>query len=194
MIKGLEKELSLIKNKDVRMFTTFIVDNFPDYFEKIGASSSGKYHPKSDIGEGGLLRHTKNVVKVAHELFIIHDFTEYEQDIIIASLIVHDGFKHGDNLNYDETGNHSWFEHPLVIRNYIRHPIELNDVGVNFLESKYDDIRSKMLMCVASHMGQWNTNKYSDEILPLPKTDMEKYVHLCDYIASRKCINVDLED
>ena len=41
---------------------------------------------------------------------------------------------------------------------------------------------------IESHMGQWNRDPYkkSNVVMPLPRTKMEKYVHLCDYIASRK--------
>lgn len=35
-------------------------------------------------------------------------------------------------------------------------------------------------------MGQWNVNLYSKTILPKPKTATQKFVHLCDYLASRK--------
>ena len=47
----------------------------------------------------------------------------------------------------------------------------------------------------ASHMGRWNTNEYNpDIILPLPKTVEEKFVHMCDYLASRKFINVNFDE
>lgn len=35
-------------------------------------------------------------------------------------------------------------------------------------------------------MGQWNVNLYSKTILPKPKTATQKFVNLCDYLASRK--------
>lgn len=48
------------------------------------------------------------------------------------------------------------------------------------------DVR-RVAKLIRSHMGQWNTNEPEpDIILPLPKTKLEKFVHECDYIASRK--------
>ena len=41
---------------------------------------------------------------------------------------------------------------------------------------------------VESHMGEWN---YS--VLPKPKTDLQKFVHECDYLASRKFLEVNFE-
>ena len=41
--------------------------------------------------------------------------------------------------------------------------------------------------CIHSHMGKWNTDyRTKREILPKPKTVVEKFVHTCDYLASRK--------
>ena len=45
---------------------------------------------------------------------------------------------------------------------------------------------------VATHMGQWNTNSKSKVVLPLPETAEQKFVHMCDYLASRKNITVDV--
>ena len=42
---------------------------------------------------------------------------------------------------------------------------------------------------ISSHMGEWNTNQYSKVILPKPETKYQKFIHLCDYLASRKFLN-----
>lgn len=39
---------------------------------------------------------------------------------------------------------------------------------------------------IASHMGQWNRAFNSNVTLPKPKSDIQQFVHLCDYLASRK--------
>ena len=70
----------------------------PDYFFHVAASSTGKYHPKYALGDGGLLRHTKAAVRIAHELLInpsITNFTDDEKDLIIMALTLHDGLKSG---------------------------------------------------------------------------------------------------
>ena len=40
-------------------------------------------------------------------------------------------------------------------------------------------------------MGQWNTDYNGNEILPLPKNRYQKFVHMCDFLASRKFFNVE---
>ena len=43
---------------------------------------------------------------------------------------------------------------------------------------------------IETHHGQWD---YYGK-MPRPKTDSQQFVHLCDYIASRKNIAVDIYD
>ena len=47
---------SLIKTEKIREFVlNFLENEVPEYFKTIPASSSGKYHPASSLGEGGLV-------------------------------------------------------------------------------------------------------------------------------------------
>ena len=39
-------------------------------------------------------------------------------------------------------------------------------------------------------MGEWNKGKGNDKDLPKPTTNAQKFVHMCDYLASRKDIEV----
>ena len=60
MWRFFETEINRIVSEDLRMFVKFFLENYvPAYFWEIGASSSGKYHPKFSQGYGGLVRHTK---------------------------------------------------------------------------------------------------------------------------------------
>ena len=47
---------------------------------------------------------------------------------------------------------------------------------------------------VESHMGPWNTDYDGNEILPKPKTKYENFVHMCDYLASRRYLNIKFND
>lgn len=179
-----EKELNCINNSCLREFVSEILDSLPDYFYHIGASTSGKFHPSYTIGEGGLIKHSKAAVLIAQDIFKseLYKFGEYNRDIVTSSLILHDGFKCGF------TGSHTTFEHPLLMKNYI-----LEFAHYKHYEGKRLYQIEKIANCVASHMGKWNTSKYSDVILPLPQSDMEKCVHLCDYLASRKYLIFDFD-
>jgi 23S rRNA maturation-related 3'-5' exoribonuclease YhaM len=179
-----QEELSQIRNPKIRGFTEKAIESLPDYFFEVPASSTGKYHPNYALGEGGLVRHTKAAVRIAIELFRVDMFkyNDDEKDMIISALILHDGAKSGiQKQMYTIT------EHPLEITRYIRTNNDLN----NILE---ENIFNTILGCIETHMGKWNRDyKTNKEVLPLPQTKMQKFVHICDYLASRKCLEFNFD-
>lgn len=44
------EELSLIRTEYIKKFLEYCIDNLPDYFFRVAASSSGKYHPEYALG------------------------------------------------------------------------------------------------------------------------------------------------
>lgn len=180
-IKYFEKEISYIKNKNNKEDIKYLISLLPDYFFKIPASSTGKYHPKFASTEHGLVKHTKVAVRIAYDLFMINDtFTDEEKDLIIMAIIMHDGLKKG--LEEEE---YTCFDHPLLVSKLI-----MEHAGE--LKMKIDNVR-KICMMIESHMGKWNTNKYSKVVLPVPKDKYQRFVHMCDYLASRNYLNVKFE-
>lgn len=185
-INVFENELNLIKNNSIRKFAEFILNKLPGYFWIVPASGSGKYHPEYTLGEGGLVRHVKATVKIANELFRNEticngEFDQQTKDMIITALILHDGCKNG----FDDISDRMRPEHPILICKFIDQ--YRNDIN-NISETEIDSIKSLIL----THMGQWNTDREGKEILPKPCMEIQKFVHLCDYLASRKCIEIKL--
>lgn len=179
--ENFNKELELIKDNRLKENTKIILNNLPDYFYEVQAASTGKYHPSYALGEKGLIRHVKAAVNIAYSLFTIYKFDDHTKDIILISLLIHDGLKHG--FEYEK---YSKFEHPILIGqllNNIKTQLTLNDDEIQEITNN-----------VNSHMGKFNTNNYSDIILPLPKTVTEKFVHMCDYLASRKQIHFNFDE
>lgn len=174
-------ELSYIKNESYRKSAETILSLLPSYFYKIPSSSSGKYHPSFALGEGGLVRHTKVAVRIAKELldldFNKKEFNDNERDLILIALLIHDGLKCGL-----VQGEHTVFEHPLLISKLVsdnKESLLFNDKEIAMLKGMLE-----------SHMGQWNKNDYSKVILPIPSNKYEKFVHMCDYLASRRFLDV----
>lgn len=166
-------ELEFIKDKGIKEWARKAINSLPDYVFTVAASSTGKYHPDYALGDGGLMRHTKAAVRIAIELFRVASFADEEKDIIVSALLLHDGAKSG--IPQTKYTKH---EHPIVVCEHLR--------GQSFFE----DIpqAERICECIASHMGQWNTSSYSSVVLPLPKNKVEIFVHWCDYLASRKCL------
>ena len=173
-----ENTLKLIKNDEIRKQTELAISKFPDYFEYAAASSTGKYHQSDENCRGGLERHSKRDVKVFLELSIIENFhlTQDEIDYGIAALICHDCCKYGENY-----GQYTVHNHPLLASKLIR-------------ENCSKEFADNVCPLVESHSGQWTTSKYSKDVLPKPTTMLQLLVHLSDYIASRRCVNIQLEE
>lgn len=187
------KELNYINNEIFRKVITTFLDTVPDYFQDVPASSSGKYHPFYALGRGGLVRHTKAAVKIAKDLLSLDynkgRFDTFDRDIIISSLIIHDCYKQGT----DNSGSgHTEALHPKIcaeefwgyINKYI---VDLSISGVHRIE--LNRFKLGVSDCVKSHMGQWD----ADGKLPIPADDMSYFVHMCDYLASRKYLIVNVE-
>lgn len=184
-IKELQTEINYIKNKKYQDNLKILIELLPDYFFRVPASSTGKYHPKFTLGDGGLLRHTKAVAKIAYELYnnesITGCFNQNEKDLMMVGIILHDGLKHG--INYNE---YVVFDHPLVMCEYIKdnkNKLTLTDNEIEFL-----------INVISSHMGPWTVDYKGNEILPKPVNKYQKFVHMCDYIASRKFLNIEFDN
>ena len=176
-----KKELDYISDEDIKESLKFLIDKIPDYFFSIPAASTGKYHPMYAQGDGGLVRHTKAAIRMAYELFGIYKFPKRVKDLIIMALLLHDSVKKGEEEN-----KYTLFDHPLVACSFIK---KYKDE----LKISNDDILF-VCDCIASHMGRFNTSEFSDVILPLPKTPEQKFVHMWDYLASRKVININFDE
>lgn len=177
-------ELELIKNDRLRKSCEVLLNELPDYFYEIPASSTGKYHPKFALGEGGLVRHTKVAVRIAYEIIktqsIGNVFTDDEKDLILISLMLHDGLKEGFPKK-----KYTKFDHPILAANFVKDKANLTELTSEEVKLISTNI--------SSHMGEWNKSDYSDITLPLPKNKYQKMVHMCDLLASRKFINVEFD-
>lgn len=161
--------INKIKNKEIREATQLAVDNLPAYFYEVASSSSGKYHPSFSQGKMGLVRHSTFAVEIAIELFNIYTFTNIEKDIIISSLLLHDGLKYGNPKK-----PHTTKEHPRDMA------IFLSELWKDVM----DDNLQQVINGIHAHSGKWNKTNGVD--MPVPKTKVEKMVHLADYLSSRK--------
>ncbi len=184
-VKIFQSELNYIKDETIKKDAEYLVNILPDYFFEIAASSTGKYHPSYSLNEGGLLRHTKAAVRFAYELLsnpsIGEKYQKEEQDIMILGLIMHDGLKLGK-----ERSKYTVADHPMVIVDHIM------DHKDNLKMSS--ELLNLLCSVIKSHMGPWNKDYNGNEITPVPKTKYENFVHMCDYLSSKKCFLVEFDD
>ena len=180
-----KKELSYVKNKKYVDCAKNMIELLPDYFFSIPASSTGKYHPGFAKGEGGLVRHTKVAVRMCYELAnnnsIGHSFTSDEKDLMLIALIMHDGVKSGIPKE-----KYTRVDHPLLAAKLIRD----NKDMIGLSETEIDFVCS----VIETHMGEWNKDFNGNEVLPVPKNKYQRFVHMCDYLAAKKFIDVPFSD
>lgn len=211
------KELGYIKNPMLKEITINVLDSSPECIKTIPASASKKYHPSYSLGEGGLVRHIKAAVGIAHSMIETDIFPnivcgndcfnkmkndadfikslEIRKDCAYVALILHDSIKAFDN----DPKHKTVFEHPLIAARMFKSKVKEYVVNNKDRLSGYDKVVIKFSViliydAIASHMGQWNTARYAkDVVLPVPETGLENFVHLCDYLASRKYLIFDFD-
>ncbi len=183
-VEKFEDVLKYIKDQTLKADACYLIDGLPDYFFEVPASSTGKYHPSYALGEGGLLRHTKAAVRIAYELLsdpLIGDkYTERERQLMLIALMLHDGLKSGM-----EHSKYTKVEHPLLAAKYVKDNTKnlgMSDEDIEFICN-----------VISSHMGAWNKDFDGNEVLPIPKNKYQNFVHMCDYLASRKVIKLDFD-
>lgn len=143
------------------------------------ASATGKYHPISDQGPGGNVRHSILVAEIAKAMMKADSFYDDKRnwELTVASALLHDICKYSSN-----DVSHTHFEHPILAAKLI------NEVGCKLKDE--DPIYVSMAYVIAqnieTHMGRWNTSKYYNGELPKPQNDTQKLIHLADLIAANK--------
>lgn len=199
-----KNELAYIQNNTLREIVAATLDASPECIVTIPASSSGRYHPTYSLGEGGLMRHIKGAVGIAHcmietEIFdkivtgkedgskLLAEQRNMYADAAYAALILHDCCKP------DNTAKHSTvFEHPVLAANLFKETAKkyITQDNMQYMKMVVPMVHG----AIASHMGQFNTAPYAKGIvLPKPKNGIEIFVHMADYLASRKFLTFEFD-
>ena len=184
-IETFKEQLNQIKNQELRKLVEIQLNKIPEYFYRVPASSTSKYHNESENGVGGLVRHVKAVFKFAYCLLQLEMYApliQYRDEILVAALL-HDSIKMGLTES-----KYTVFEHPKLAAESFKETA---------IEQNYKDMESIDRICgmICAHSGQWNTNRYSSIVLPKPLSKIEYFLHQCDYLGSRSFVQVsDLDN
>lgn len=177
--------IDTIKADDIKAFAWMIAEELPDYVWHVGASSTGKYHPEYSLGEGGLMRHMIATLTFLNHIISLEQYNlgEREKDLLRVAALFHDGLKSGTQSDY-ERSKFTKHDHPMLMGKKI-----MSYEGKCALPKQE---LSLIANSIASHMGQWTTSRTSEVVLPKPVTLYQQLVHLADYLASRKDLEVKL--
>jgi MinD-like ATPase involved in chromosome partitioning or flagellar assembly len=170
-------ELDRIFDRKIREFTKLCIISAPDYiFLDCPASSSGRYHSVSELGHDGTIIHTKRVFTLVYELCRGLGVEE-KRDVLSASAIIHDLRKQG----YTRTG-HTQKNHPQYAAELVD---EVQNATMLLTDEEYNMIRN----CVGFHYGPWSVSPWIKKIENY--TMEELVVYIADYVAAKRCVNVD---
>lgn len=188
-LKFVEPILNTFENEDIKTFAVEILNELPPYIWEVGASSSGKYHPSYTLGSLGLMKHQVAVCRFINFFFELEQYqnryNSRQRDLLRLAALTHDGRKSGSQEDFLNS-KYTVFNHPLLMA---KEYMSYKDKG--FLSEEELKFISKV---IASHMGGWNTDKRSTLVLPKPSDEASELLHLADYLASRKCLNMSFDD
>jgi hypothetical protein len=180
-----------IKDADIMVWMNNSLAAAPQYFWTIPASTSSKYHNDEDNKEGGTVTHTRRMLVVAKELRHVFLLDDKEFDLVQAAIILHDTFKcgfEGRENKYPNTGKLGTDKlHPIYPRvglDKVVCPDSVSDAEVDLV-----------FELIEGHYGRWSPipQCYPSDFSVLDRRDQLKvFVHLCDMISSRGCIEVKL--
>lgn len=193
MNNAFDEILNTFETENIKQFAELCIKTIPDYFWYVPASSTGKYHPVYALGDSGLVRHTLALCRIMNHLFNLDWFKQKysaeERDCLRLAGLMHDTRKSGSQEDYQKS---KWtkFDHPIQAASVVRKAYEDNNDSLNISESYVNMI----CQCIESHMGAFNTDKRSNIELPVPTSEEQMLVHICDYLASRKDIEVLFDD
>ena len=178
-------ELSYISDENLGDCLLNIINMLPDYWFSEPVSSTGKYHPEYALGDGGLLRHSKAAMRIGYELLsnpaIGDKYTDREKDLMLMALLIHDGLKLGIPKE-----KYTRFDHPILMGSFI---LDNKDkIGLSLKDAEFMD------EVIKTHMGPWTSDYNGNEVLERPRTKYQNFVHMCDFLASRKCLLVPFDE
>ena len=180
----LDDEIEYIQDDTIKYFTKWALSTTAPAFWLIPASKSHQYHPAFANTESGLIKHIKYGVRIAVELFkdpVVTNFTQKEKDIIISALILHDIGK--CNL---KNSKGVWFSYPYhgkIARKHLEQSM-IDSGDPILLKFKETDEWLEIGRCIEHHMGKFITS--NEEVHYNARM---RFVHMCDYLASRKVID-----
>lgn len=182
--------LNEFKNPVVNRIVKKVIVNTPTIFFGVSTSSTGKNHPSATNGVAGLVKHSVATMLIAKDMlrndtmlwiFKMTGLTELDKEIILAACLIHDNAKYGSkdkeeiDVKYYTEGNH-----PRLIKE-----IAENAGLYNELKGEDLEILNRIIKLIETHMGQWVKVK-DEEDLDKPSSYAQAFVHMCDYIVSRK--------
>ena len=195
LVPYFEDQLKLIKDEDLRDFVKSYIDHQPKFKIEYPTSSTGKYHPKWQNGEGGNGRHTKNVVKILQ--VFERAYPNLKWDEIYTAAILHDMSKYQASTDKYTDSNHPLIE-AEKFKEYLKQTIESTHLHTKMGYTHTWSFKRKInFIChlIKWHDGRFNCNfadkeqiksNYTKGLMRKMKYAEAYLLHLADMVSSSR--------
>ena len=163
----LENELNLIQNHKLRIDVEKCLKLCPKTFWYIPTSSSGKHHPSQCNEVGGLITHTRLVVRFACTLAHASQLCQDDFDILIAASLLHDIHKPDQN-------------HAILTYKWLTTSLRYH------MQTTMNIVAETVLY----HMGQWTIEEWRKPISEY--SNVELLLHYADMCSTDKGLSCDM--
>jgi len=172
--------LDAISNSEWKEVICVLLNKLPNDILTQPSSSSGKYHPRDEIGPDGMIKHVHRCAVLAVEICHMKSWGPKERDLLLAGCILHDIFKNGLDSNKKKKTD------PF-------HAIYIYDFIMKFKEANYEKMSEELKvlakMCLL-HEGQWTVSEALAKRVQVEGITKElcDAMHIIDYFASRRSL------
>lgn len=179
-LKPFVEFLESFETESMRLYCEDMIQRMPNYTFTMASSTSGKYHNPSQLTAGGQLKHVLQCLETLNYILNLEYIQEKipqkkKRDCMRVAMCLHDSQKCGD-------GSYTVHEHPLLAAEWVRTTKVQHDIK--------QGLKDYIAALISSHSGQWVSSPRSNIELPKPMNDEEFIIHLCDYLSSRKNIEM----
>lgn len=175
----------MLKDFETEYMSNYFMDmvaEIPDYIFTMPSSTSGKYHNKTQCQKFGQVYHMYMFASILnHRLQLEWNKKLYPspitRDAMRCVAVFHDAIKCGW-----DGGKYTVPNHPMLAGEWVRKTVVKNDID--------SDVKELIARLCEIHSGEWNKDRYGNEIMPKPENEMEFFIHECDFLASRSDLDM----
>lgn len=183
--------IDVISNPKLKLAVKIFLKEYGFKLHYMPSSFTGKYHPKDEMGEEGLIIHTNRVCWFITRMSEAYGWDQPTLDKMLTAALFHDSGKvlqtEGESvLEYKGKEKKRYVKLTKKMTGRDTHPYLSLRLAQKYLEKAgVDSLLTKeitsMIYCHMSHWYPW---------YPLPFTHEEKMLALADYLASRRELKI----
>lgn len=179
VLAPLAEELSLINDSSILDFTRSMLYQADSCFWTAAAGNVPDEYPPDTYEEGGLIVHTKRMVRLAAQMGIAQGLDDTEMDMVICASLIHGLTK---VVEVEGTVVYDHF-HAYTIDKMVAYRRAMDEQSGSEAHSTTiwldDDILADILRMVRCQKGIWSPIPET-----IPSTTLEWIVHTADLLAS----------